>query len=368
MIEDNFKKCKRIWILGDVHFGVRSSNMEWFEITKSYFEDYFIPLLEKEYKEGDILIQLGDIFENRQIVNLKINSYVVSLFERLGKILPVILIAGNHDIYFKRTNEVTSLDSLRFIPGINVVKDDELIEIGNKSCLLMPWRHSPEHESETLKKYPNADYVFCHSEMQGVLLNAKVKQEEGTKVSKFKNYKRVYSGHIHFSQKIGNVVMVGNAYQMTRSDIGNAKGVYLLDLDTERHTFFENNVTPEFRKINLQKILDIPLGELKDLIKNNFNDFYISSEIMIKYNISHLINLIQDEARSIDPNIYDENTYIDIDNIEDEIQNGYKNFDVITLCNNWISKLNIDDEVKDEMKNKTKQLYTMSTSSYNTEL
>ena len=364
----NFSKTNRIWILGDIHFGVRSSSMEWFDITKSYFEDYFIPLLEKEYKEGDILIQLGDIFENRQVVNLKINSYVVDLFERLGKILPVLLIAGNHDIYYKRTNDVTSLDSLRFIPNVKVIKDEELLNIGGKQCLLMPWRHSPEHEAETLKKYPVADFVFCHSEMQGVLLNAKVKQEEGTKVSKFKNYTRVYSGHIHFSQNIGNVVMVGNAYQMTRSDIGNPKGVYLLDLKSEAHTFFENNVTPQFRKINLQKILDIPLGELKDLIRNNFNDFYISSEIMIKYNISNLINLIQDEARSIDPNIYDENTFIDVDLIEDEIQNGYKNFDVLTLCNNWVSKLNIDEEIREDIKNKVKQLYIMSTSSYNPEL
>lgn len=368
MIDYNLDNCKRVWILGDVHFGVRSSNMEWFEITKSYFEDFFIPLLEKEYKEGDILIQLGDIFENRQIVNLKINSYVVDLFERLGKILPVILIAGNHDIYYKRTNDITSLDNLKFIPNIKVLKEEELLNIGGKSCLLMPWRHSPEHESDTLNKHNVADFVFCHSEMQGVLLNAKVKQEEGTKVSKFKNYKRVYSGHIHFSQLIGNVVMVGNAYQMTRSDIGNAKGVYILDLDKETHEFHENLVTPQFRKINLQKILDIPLGELKDLIRNNFNDFYISSDIMIKYNISHLINLIQSEARSIDPNIYDEKTFMDVDAIEDELQSGYKNFDVLTLCNTWIGKLNIDEDIKDDVKNKVKQLYIMSTSSYNTEL
>jgi hypothetical protein len=73
----HFTETKRIWIMGDVHFGVRAASMEWFEITKSYFENYFIPLLEKEYNEGDILIQVGDIFENRQIVNLKINSYIV---------------------------------------------------------------------------------------------------------------------------------------------------------------------------------------------------------------------------------------------------------------------------------------------------
>ena len=86
---------KRIWIMGDVHFGLRSANMGWFDITKSYFEDYFIPLLKKEYREGDILIQLGDIYDNRQIVNQKINSYAIDLFEKIGKILPVHIIGGS---------------------------------------------------------------------------------------------------------------------------------------------------------------------------------------------------------------------------------------------------------------------------------
>jgi DNA repair exonuclease SbcCD nuclease subunit len=365
----HLEETKRIWIMGDVHFGVRAASMEWFEITKSYFENYFIPLLEKEYRQGDILIQVGDIFENRQIVNLKINSYIVDLFERIGKILPIHILAGNHDIYYKRTNDVTSLDSLRFIPNVFIHKEPEILNFGGTNCLIMPWRHSPEHESETLKQFPNADYVFCHSEMQGVLLNAKVKQEEGTPISKFKNYKRVYSGHIHFSQVRGNVVMVGNAYQMTRSDIDNSKGVYLLDLSTGEHSFYENKVTPEFRKVNILRVLEMPLGDFKELIRNNFVDLYLPSDIMIKYNMSHLINLVQNEARIIEPNIYDEKTFIDIDEVTEEIQNGYRNFDVVNLCNTWINSIySIDDDLKERVRKKIQQLYTMSTSSYNPEI
>jgi DNA repair exonuclease SbcCD nuclease subunit len=338
MSEEDLKKAKRIWIMGDIHFGVRASSMEWFSITKSYFEDYFIPLLEREYKEGDILLQVGDIFENRQVVNLKINSYVISLFERLGKILPVIAIAGNHDIYYKRSNEVTSLDNLRHIPGVSVYKDPAKLKIGDKDVHLMPWRHSNEQESDTLNELGGGDYLFCHSEMQGILLNAKIKQREGTRVGKFKKYGRVYSGHIHFAQIHGNVHMVGNAYQMTRSDMDNAKGVYLLDLKKGEHHFYENKVTPEFRKINVVRILEMTLGDFRSIIKNNFVDLYIPSDVMIKYNMSQLINSIQNDARSIDPNIYDEKTFIDIDNISTEIQNGDKNFDVKNLCTQWIEQ------------------------------
>lgn len=368
MSNHDFKNAKRIWIMGDIHFGVRASSMEWFEISKSYFEDYFIPLLKREYKEGDILLQVGDIFENRQVVNLKINSYVVNLFERLGKILPVIAIAGNHDIYYKRSNEITSLDSLRFIPGVNIIKEPTKLEMSNKSIHVMPWRHSNEQELETLKELGGGDYLFCHSEMQGVLLNSKVKQKDGTRVGKFKDYNRVYSGHIHYAQIQGNVHMVGNAYQMTRSDMDNSKGVYLLDLEEGEHHFYENKVTPEFRKVNIMRILDMKLGDFKKMIKNNFVDLYIPSDIMIRYNMSRFINLIQDDARSIDPNIYDEKTFIDIDDVDEQIQNGYKNFDVINLCSKWVDRMSVDEDYKEKIQNKIKALYTISTSSYNPEI
>ena len=83
---------KRVWILGDLHFGVRSNSLEWLEIQKDFFENEFIPTLEKEYKPGDVLVQVGDTFDNRQSINIKVLNYAINLFERLGKILPTHII------------------------------------------------------------------------------------------------------------------------------------------------------------------------------------------------------------------------------------------------------------------------------------
>ena len=223
-----YPEVKRAWIVGDIHLGIRAASMDWFDISKIYFEQYLLPLIEKNYKEGDVLIQLGDLFENRQTINLKFNSYAIEIFQRIGKILPVFIICGNHDIYYKKTNEVTSLDSIKYIPNIYLFKQPEMIKFGKTDCLMMPWRADYKEEGETLDQFPNAEFVFCHSEMQGVMLNRKSVQHEGTKVSKFKNYRRVYSGHIHYSQTVKNVVMVGNAYQMTRSDHNNPLSEHLI--------------------------------------------------------------------------------------------------------------------------------------------
>ena len=67
--KDLKKPVKRVWILGDLHFGVRSNSVEWLNIQKDFFENVFIPNLKKHYKPGDVLVQVGDTFDNRQSIN-----------------------------------------------------------------------------------------------------------------------------------------------------------------------------------------------------------------------------------------------------------------------------------------------------------
>lgn len=102
-------------------------------------------------------------------------SYAVNLFERLGQILPCYVICGNHDIWAKKSNDISSIDSLKWIPNVQVYKEPELLNWSGKKILLMPWRRDAAHETETLAEYPQANIVFCHSEVRGIYLNAKVK-------------------------------------------------------------------------------------------------------------------------------------------------------------------------------------------------
>ena len=109
------KPVKRVWVLGDLHFGVRSNSLEWLNIQKDFFENLFIPTLKEHYRPGDVLVQVGDTFDNRQSINIRVLNYAIKLFERLGKMLPVHIIVGNHDIWAKKSNEITSIDTLKII-------------------------------------------------------------------------------------------------------------------------------------------------------------------------------------------------------------------------------------------------------------
>lgn len=359
---------KRVWVLGDLHFGVRANSNEWLEIQKDFFENLFIPTLKKHVQPGDVLVQVGDTFDNRQSINIKVLNYAVDLFERLGQILPVHVICGNHDIWAKKSNEITSIDSLKWIPNVQIYKEPQLLKWNDRNVLMMPWRRDSDHEAETLADFPTTNIVFCHSEVKGIYLNSKVKNEHGTDSNIYDKYTRVYSGHIHFRQSRGKLLMVGTPYQLTRSDANNAKGFDLVDLDDMSETFFENNISPKFVKYNLTQLYDITLGSFKAQIENNFVDLFVPSQIATTNALSQLVNRIQHISRKLEPNIYQEENYIDKDFYDiDEIEEMYKNYNILNLCNMYVDGLGNDEETKQKLKAKLKQLYTQCAYNYDIE-
>jgi DNA repair exonuclease SbcCD nuclease subunit len=370
MIEDKILKqpVKRVWVLGDLHFGVRSNSVEWLEIQQDFFEQVFIPTLKKHVKPGDVLVQVGDTFDNRQSVNLRVLHYSIELFEKLGKILPVHVICGNHDIWAKKSNDVSSIDTLKWIPNVQVYKKPKSFKWHNKEILLMPWRRDSEHEVETLLKFPKTDIVFCHSEVAGVALNSKVRNQHGTDTESYKGYTAVYSGHIHYRQKKGKLRLVGTPYELTRSDSGNAKGFDLVDLETMEETFFQNDVSPKFLKFNLKSLYMVQLGEFKDQIRNNFVDLYVPSKIATSSALSKLINKVQKISRKIEPSIYEDESMVDTDLYDmDQIEDLYKNYNILHLCNLYVEGTAHDDEMKQKLKQRLKQLHDKSAYNYDIE-
>lgn len=348
----------RIWILGDMHLGIRANSTEWLEIQQDFYERLFIPTLERLVQPGDVLVQVGDAFDNRQSINLKVLHYSIDLFERLGKILPVHVIVGNHDIWAKKSNDVSAIDALKWIPNVQVYKDPIQYNWAGHKVLLMPWRRDTEHEIETLAEFPNANIVFCHSEVRGIALNSKVKNEHGTDSKTFDRYTAVYSGHIHYRQTKGKLRMVGTPYQLTRSDSGNAKGFDLVDLSTMQETFFENHISPKFVKFNLTNLYNVTLGDFKKRIENNFVDLYVPSSIATTSALSNLINEIQKVSRRIDPNIYQQDDIIDKDLYDlDEIEGQFKNYNIMHLFKNYVDAMPHDEETKQKIHQHLKSLH-----------
>ena len=74
----------RVWFLADLHFGCRADNEIWLKDYSDYFYNVFIPLLKENYRKGDIICSLGDVFDNRSSVGINTINVVIDIFEKIA--------------------------------------------------------------------------------------------------------------------------------------------------------------------------------------------------------------------------------------------------------------------------------------------
>jgi DNA repair exonuclease SbcCD nuclease subunit len=266
----------KIWFLADLHFGCRADNEIWLKDYSDYFYNVFIPLLKDKYEDGDIICSLGDVFDNRSTVGINTMNVVIDIFEKMAAICPDIrLIVGNHDIYNKSSNTVTSLNILKYIKGVKIYYKPEVEVIGGKTVLFHPWIEDRDIQTKLLSKF-NGDYIFGHLDVYGVESNIKgikTKSANAVNMSEFKKAE-VYAGHIHLRQNYKNIHYVGNPYAKVRGE-GDAKGITVLDIKTGKTEFYENTYSPKFLKENIYELMDVTVGELKERWKNNYVDIHV---------------------------------------------------------------------------------------------
>ena len=278
-----------IWFLSDLHFGCRADNEIWLKDYSDYFYNVFIPLFKEKYKEGDIVCSLGDVFDNRSSIGINTINVVIDIFEKIVDICPDIrLIVGNHDIYNKSSNDVTSLNVLKYIKGVKIYYKPEVEVIGGKTVLFHPWVENKEIQSKILSNF-NGDYIFGHLDVYGVDSNTKgikTKSANSVDVSEFKTAE-VYAGHIHLRQNYKNIHYVGNPYAKVRGE-GNTKGITVLDIKTGKTKFYENTYSPKFLSENIYEISNITVAELKERWKNNYIDLYVLGSDVTKCKFDEL--------------------------------------------------------------------------------
>lgn len=337
------EQAKRIFFITDTHLGVRNNSEEWINIHREYFYNWFIPLVKKHYRPGDILCHLGDVYDSRQSLNLKVLDLGVGIFEELSKIFKdgIYIICGNHDIFGKSSNEINSLASIKWIPRVNIFVEPTTVYFGPKKIFLMPWRKDHEAERETLNGAEQHDYMFCHTDLKGLMFNKFVRIDEGLEYDDISKFERVYSGHIHYSQYFGKMRMLGSPYQLTRSDTDNPKGITILDLETGDEEYFDNNFSPKFVRLTFEKVLNSTPIELEPYFKNNFVDILVDPEIAVKAPLGLLTEYITPPLKiSFTPINSPEQVVVD----EGFHDLEGKNFSILDLTKMYLEKCNYEEE------------------------
>jgi hypothetical protein len=185
---------------------------------------------------------MGDAFDSRKSIDYQSFEWAKRVvFEPLSK-YDVHLITGNHDCYYKNTNNVNSPNLLlQSYPNVKTYSSPTEIKVGNLNVLLIPWI-CMENEEQSLKAIKNtkSKIAMGHLELQGFHVNRSVVMEHGLEANIFKNFTKVFSGHYHTRSDNGTVFYLGNPYEMFWNDVNDPRGFTIFDTETLEHTPIDN--------------------------------------------------------------------------------------------------------------------------------
>jgi len=224
-------------IIGDNHWGIKKFSLKFFELQYNFYKNQIIPYMKEN--NLDTIIHMGDLFDNRIIIDINFFDLFVNKFIKLLKDnnIKFISILGNHDIYYKNRLDVNLVKYITFIyPDFKII--DKITNFDNMT--LIPWIIS---DNELPEEYN--DIVLGHFEFQNIdkMISGKYNY------SHFNKAKIVISGHYHNFSKKDNVLYVGTPYQLTWNDFGEIKGFYVLDTNSYKLNFIKNKITPIHLKI-----------------------------------------------------------------------------------------------------------------------
>jgi len=223
---DNIRK---IFLVGDLHLGIKNNSIEWLQIQKDFLLDFLFKQIDEDFdQDRDVLFLEGDIFHSRESINVRIHDEALTIFTELSKKFKrgIYIIIGNHDVYYKDRNAVHSLKAISHISdNIKVFESPEILTInGSFNFLMLPWVEDTAKLSQIIEDHKDVcNYIVCHADIKGLRFNKWTKVEHGLEINSLSTYNRVYAGHIHHRQEFKNVLYTGTPYQMDRGDRDNLR-------------------------------------------------------------------------------------------------------------------------------------------------
>jgi DNA repair exonuclease SbcCD nuclease subunit len=325
----------KVAVITDTHFGVRNDSLIFSKYIASFFDTVFFPYL-KEHNINHV-IHMGDVFDRRKYINFKtLYDAKKYFFDPLIKNnITVDMIAGNHDTFYKTTNEVNSVDLL-LQEYSNIQRYSEPTELEN--CILMPWicRENYDDAMNAIKNTKH-DLMFGHFEIRGFEMHKGAVCIEGIDTTPFNKFDMVFSGHFHHKSDNGTIYYTGNPYQLTWQDYKAERGFHIFDFETRDIEFVANPYTM-FHKFFYDDS-DIQPLDVEQLNFDQYENTYLKVIIQNKTN-PYVFDLVMDKIYKAD--VHDVTvveTFLDED-IDVDIVDEAK--DTLTILNDYIDQMNIN--------------------------
>ena len=225
----------KVAFLNDTHCGVRNSSDIFLDYQEQFYDEIFFPyLIENNIKR---IVHLGDAFDNRKFINFKaLHRYRKHFLAKLRTHgMHMDIIPGNHDTFYKNTNELNALKELlgHYMGEVTIHMEPTVLNLDGFNFALLPWI-APENEDRSLEfvKSCKADWLGGHLELSGFEVLKGMLSPHGMDPKLFSRFEKVLSGHFHTKSEKDNIMYLGSQMEFTWSDAHDPKFFHVLDTET----------------------------------------------------------------------------------------------------------------------------------------
>jgi DNA repair exonuclease SbcCD nuclease subunit len=321
----------------DLHFGSKNNSQQHNEDLQKFFE-YVVDYAQTN--DINNVIITGDIFQQRDKLDILTITSAMNSFNFLSNHLKIKAIKGNHDLYYRDTRKVSSLDIL--LPYMDITDFYDI----EGDMMYVSWICNQEEYDEviTISKSKKIKYMFGHYEFASFSMNDNYVMEHGHSHKELKHIKKVFTGHYHKRQVRDNVVYVGTPFPYDFNDANdNERGFAVFDSSNGNHAFvnyesvkvlsmtyseFANSnfiVGSENSSIRIIIDKELDIEELDNLKEKMDSMNFRESKINYKLNKQNLSE--SDNSDTIGTNIMDIDTAVianitnmmDVEDIDKEI-------------------------------------------------
>lgn len=323
----------KIAILNDTHCGIRNSSEIFLNNAEQFYNNVFFPECEKHGIKQ--IVHLGDYYDHRKFVNFKALNHNRRIFlDQIRKRgMSMDIIPGNHDTFYKNTNELNSLKEClgHYMNEVHIIMEPTVMQYDSLKLGLLPWICQDNYDlCMNFIRDCRADWIGSHLELNGFEVMRGLTNKHGMDPKLFSRFEMVLSGHYHCSSKKDNIWYLGSQMEFFWSDAHDAKYFHILDTETREmtkirnpHTLFEkilyNDEEIDYNNYNK----DLTNKFVKVVVVNKTDPFIFDRfidniqnqkiyELKIAENFNEFIGAnVEDENMSFEDTAEIVDTYID---------------------------------------------------------
>ena len=343
----------KIALINDTHWGARNDSPAFIDYFNRFYDEIFFTYLQENNIKT--VIHLGDVVDRRKFINHNTaHNFKLKFWNKTDELnLDTHIIIGNHDTYYKNTNEINALQNLNISKNAKVYTSSQTINFDGLDILFMPWICDTNKE-DTLHHIDNttAQIVMGHLEIKGFEMHKGHLNEQGLEKDLFKRFEKVISGHFHKKSDDGHIYYLGCPYQIMWSDYNCPKGFHIFDTQTRELTRVPNPLIMFKKFIYNDKTEDYSKKDLSEY-ENTFVKLFISNKTDTDM-FDKLLDRFHNEINAYEINVIeDNNSDMSASVREDILEQGE---DTLTFLCNYIDQIDTTLN-KTKLKTFAKELY-----------